>query len=31
MLTGLEVPSLVCKCVFYKPEHNVKDPRGIEF
>ena len=24
MLTGLIVSSLVCKCVFYRPEHNAK-------
>ena len=24
MLTGLKVLSLVCKCVFYRPEHNAK-------
>ena len=24
MLTGLKMLSLVCKCVFYRPEHNAK-------
>ena len=24
MLKGLKVSSLVCKCVFYGPEHNAK-------
>ena len=24
MLTGLKVLSLLCKCVFYRPEHNAK-------
>ena len=24
MLAGLKVPSLACKCVFYRPEHNAK-------
>ena len=24
MLTELEVSSLACKCVFYRPEHNAK-------
>ena len=28
MLTGLKVPSLTCKYVFYRPEHN---SNGIEF
>ena len=32
MLTGLKMSSLACKCVFYRPEHNVKVvPHGIEF
>ena len=32
MLTGLEVSSLVCKCVFYIPEHYAKEgPHGTEF
>ena len=32
MLTGLKVPSLGCKCVFYRPEYNAKVwPHGIEF
>ena len=32
MLIGLKVLSLVCKCVFYIPEHNAKvKPRGIYF
>ena len=31
MLTGLEVSSLTCKCVFYRPEHNAKEHHGIEF
>ena len=25
MLTGLQVSSLACKCVFYRPEHNAKE------
>ena len=24
MLTGFKVPSLSCKCAFYRPEHNTK-------
>ena len=28
MLTSLKVSSLVCKCVFYRPEHNAKDEVG---
>ena len=24
MSAGLKVSSLACKCVFYRPEHNVK-------
>ena len=32
MLAGLKVSSLVCKCVFYRPEHNPKgDPRQLNF
>ena len=32
MLTDLKVPSLACKCVFYRPEHNVnKDPIELNF
>ena len=32
MLTGLKVPSLTCKSVFYGPELNSKvGPHGIEF
>ena len=32
MLTGLKVSSLTCKCVFYRPELNVKtEPHGTEF
>ena len=33
MLTGLKVSSLGYKCVFYRPEHNVKGggPHGAEF
>ena len=32
MLTGLKVLSLVCTCVFYRPEHNVKGgTQQIEF
>ena len=32
MLTGLEVSSLTCKCVFYGPELNAKAvPHGLEF
>ena len=31
MLTGLEVSSLACKCVFYRQEHNAKGgPHGTE-
>ena len=31
MLTDLKVSSLACKCVFCRPEHNVKEgPHGIE-
>ena len=32
MLTDLEVSSLSCKCVFYKPEYSTKGrPHGTEF
>ena len=32
MLTGLKMLSLICKCVFYRPEHNAKrGHHGIEF
>ena len=32
MLTDLEVSSLTCKCVFYRPELNLKaGAHGIEF
>ena len=32
MLAGLKVLSLVCKCIFYRPEHNAKrEPHEIEF
>ena len=32
MLTGLEVSSLECKCVFYRPELNTNGgPHGTEF
>ena len=32
MLTGFKVPSLICKCVFYRPEHNSKSgPHEIDF
>ena len=32
LLTGLKVPSLTCKCVFYRPVLNAKaGPHGIEF
>ena len=32
MLTGLQVSSLPCKYVFYRPEHNVKGgPHGIQW
>ena len=24
MLTGFEVPSWTCKCLFYRPEYNAK-------
>ena len=30
MLAGLKVPSLACKCVFYRPEHNAKGGMGGE-
>ena len=29
MLTSLEVSSLACKCVFYRPEHNAKEGGGL--
>ena len=30
MLTGLKMSSLACKCLFYRPEDNVKgEPDGI--
>ena len=32
MLTGLKVPSMTYKCIFYRPELNAKGgSRGIEF
>ena len=31
MLTGLKVPSLACKCAFYRPEHKVKGELGLGF
>ena len=32
LLTGLKVPSLTCKCVFYRPVLNAKaGPHGTEF
>ena len=34
MLTDLKVPSLACKYVFYRPEHNTKgggDPMELNF
>ena len=32
MFKGLKVSYLVCKCVFYRPEHNAKGgPHGTEF
>ena len=32
MLTGLQVSSLACKCVFYRLEYNAKGgPYGAEF
>ena len=32
MLTDLKVSSLVCKFVFYRPEHNAKrGPHEIEY
>ena len=31
LLTGLKVSSLVCKYVFYRPEHVKGGPHGIEF
>ena len=32
MLAGLQVLSLACNCVFYRPEHDAKEePHGIEF
>ena len=30
MLTGLQVLSLACKCVFHGPEHNAKGRESIE-
>ena len=30
MLTGLKVPSLACKCVFHRPEHNEKGGDRME-
>ena len=29
MLIGLKVSSLVCKCVFYRREHNAKERRTL--
>ena len=26
MLTALKMPSLACKCVFYRPEHSANGP-----
>ena len=32
MLTGLQVSSLACKCVFYRLEYNAKgDPMELNF
>ena len=32
MFTGLKVSSLVCKWIFYRPEHNAKEgPQETEF
>ena len=32
MLKDLKVPSLACKCVFYRPEHDAKeDPIKLNF
>ena len=31
MLTGLKESSLLCNCVFHRPEHYAKEPHGIEF
>ena len=32
MFMGLKVSSLVCKCIFYRPEHNGKEgPQETEF
>ena len=32
MLAGLKVPSLACKCLFFRPEHNAKgDPTKLSF
>ena len=32
MLTGLQLSSFACKCVFYRPEHNARgDPMELNF
>ena len=32
MLIGLKMPSLACKCVFYRSEHNAKgEPMELDF
>ena len=32
MLTDLKMPSLTCKCVFYRPEDNARtDPTELNF
>ena len=31
MLKGLKVSSLVCKCVFYRPEHKQRDAMELNF
>ena len=32
MLTALKVSSLACKCLFYRPEYEIKrEPHEIEF
>ena len=30
MLTDLKVSFLACKCVFYRPKHNAKDPIELD-
>ena len=30
MLSGFKLPSLACKCVFYRPKHVKRRPHGVE-